>query len=214
MFRDCLEELTGFLVLDRSVEAVPGAHDVRVHVPDAPRILDEGVSRLRALSTPGGKALSPAEKVLFRDAQGNRLCRVHPLDLEDRNQRPVLPEVHIDTHPAGFQEGALDALVPEVFEGPEIPTHLSHEVRVQAVALLEEQFAANELFLGVDMEPVQRPPGEIGRQVVLEAENVQMDNSNFTDLGVRMVTPDSIAGCAFRLLGPTVGDSQAKEDHA
>jgi len=64
------------------------------------------------------------------------------------------------------------------------------------------------------MQAVQRPPGEMGGQFVLGFENVLMDNSNFTDLDVRMVTADSIAGRAFRLLCPTVGDRQAKEDHA
>jgi hypothetical protein len=64
------------------------------------------------------------------------------------------------------------------------------------------------------MQAVYGPPGEMGGQLVLGFEDVPMDDSNLTDHGVRMVTPDSIAGSAFRLLGPTVGDRQANEDQA
>jgi len=45
----------------------------------------------------------------------------------------------------------------------------------------------------------------MGGQFVIGFENVLMDDSNLTDHGIRMVTPDSIAGRAFRLLGKTIG---------
>jgi hypothetical protein len=52
----------------------------------------------------------------------------------------------------------------------------------------------------------------MGGQVVLGSEDVLMVDSDFADLGLRVVAQDSIARCAFLLPGEAIGWGQTEKN--